>query len=134
MNGTKSLAELSEQAGVPARTIRFYIARGLLDGPVKSGRGAAYTADHLARLEKIQQLQAEGRTLAEIGHELGGGPPAQPEVAPSLWWQHPLQEDVMVWVRSDVSPWRMRQIRNALDDLASRLAETGSNHIRRNRT
>ena len=51
---------------MPARTIRFYIARGLLDGPVKAGRGAVYTADHLARLERIKEMQAEGRMLAEI--------------------------------------------------------------------
>ena len=67
MEGERTLAELAEAAGIPARTIRFYIARGLLDGPLKAGRGAVYTAEHLARLEKIKTLQAEGRMLAEIG-------------------------------------------------------------------
>ena len=35
MSNSRTLAELSEESGIPARTIRFYIARGLLDGPVK---------------------------------------------------------------------------------------------------
>ena len=133
MNNSRTLAELSEESGIPARTIRFYIARGLLDGPVKSGRGATYTAGHLARLGKIQQLQTEGRMLAEIAHDLSGGPPERTAVAPSPWWHHAIQEDVMVWVRGDVSPWRMKQIRAALDDFASRLREPESNNTRRNR-
>ena len=133
MNDSRTLAELSEESGIPARTIRFYIARGLLDGPVKSGRGAAYTAEHLARLEKIQQLQAEGRMLAEIAHNLSGGGPAHTTVAPSPWWQYTIQEDVMVWVRGDVSPWRMKQIRTAVDDFASRLREPESDNRGRNR-
>ena len=132
MSNSRTLAELSEESGIPARTIRFYIARGLLDGPVKSGRGAVYTAEHVARLEKIQQLQAEGRMLADIAHDLRGGSPAHTAVAPSAWWQHVIQEDVMLWVRGDVSPWRMKKIRTAVDDFASRLREPESNRTRRN--
>jgi DNA-binding transcriptional MerR regulator len=131
MNSSKTLAELSGESGIPARTIRFYIARGLLDGPVKSGRGAVYTVEHLARLEKIQRLQAEGRMLSEIAHDLGGDPPPRKAAPPSPWWQHAIQEDVMVWVRGDVSPWRMKQIRAAVDDFASRLPEPETNKTRR---
>lgn len=133
MNTSKTLAELSEESGLPARTIRFYIARGLLDGPVKSGRGAVYTAEHVTRLEKIKQLQAGGRMLAEIAHELRVGPTERAAVPRSPWWQHMIQEDVMVWVRGDVSPWRMKQIRRAVDDFASRLPEPESNTARRKR-
>jgi DNA-binding transcriptional MerR regulator len=73
MSNSKTLAELSEESNIPARTIRFYIARGLLDGPVRAGRGAVYRPEHLARLEKIKELQAEGRMLAEVAHDLNGG-------------------------------------------------------------
>lgn len=133
MSNCKTLAELSDASGVPARTIRFYIARGLLDGPVKAGRGAVYTSEHLARLEKIKGLQAEGRMLAEIAHDLSDGSPVQAPVPPTAWWQHMITDDVMVWVRSDVRPWRMKQIRAAVDELASRLREPESSHARRNR-
>jgi DNA-binding transcriptional MerR regulator len=118
----------------PARTIRFYIARGLLDGPLKAGRGAVYTAEHFARLEKIKEMQAEGRMLAEIAHDLNGGPPLQTAVPPSPWWQYAIHDDVMIWVRGDVSPWRMKQIRAAVDDMTSRLREPESGaDTRRNR-
>jgi DNA-binding transcriptional MerR regulator len=130
MSDSKTLAELSEESGIPARTIRFYIARGLLDGPVKAGRGAVYTAEHLARIEKIKNLQAEGRMLAEIVHELGAGESSGPGPEPVAWWQHVIHEDVMVWVKGDVSPWRMKQIRTAIDDMSKRL--TGNE--RSNRT
>jgi DNA-binding transcriptional MerR regulator len=132
MSKSKTLAELSDASSIPARTIRFYIARGLLDGPVKAGRGAVYTTEHLARLEKIKELQAEGRMLAQIAHDLNGGTPVQ-TADPSPWWQHVIQDDVMVWVRGDVSPWRVKQIRAAIDDFASRLREPESSDARRNR-
>jgi DNA-binding transcriptional MerR regulator len=119
----KTLAELSEESGIPARTIRFYIARGLLEGPVKSGRGAVYTAGHLARLEKIQKLQAEGRTLAEITALLGGSEPEGPP--PTAWWQHAIAPDVYVMARADMSPWRTKQVRAAIQQLAA-LLERGS--------
>lgn len=137
MSDASTLAELAEASGVPARTIRFYIARGLLDGPVKAGRGAAYTAKHLARLAEIRRLQAEGRVLAEIAQILGDRPSSQQAVPPTSWWQHALGDDVMVWVRADASPWRMKQIRAAVDDMARHLnvpalnvkdAEERSNH------
>lgn len=131
MDESKTLAELSEASGIPARTIRFYITRGLLDGPVKAGRGAVYTPEHLARLEKIKGLQAKGRMLAEIVHDLNDGPRVQ--TPPSPWWQHVIQDDVMVWVRGDLSPWRMKQIRAAVDDLASQLREPESSKARSNR-
>lgn len=133
MSHSRSLAELSEESGIPARTIRFYIAKGLLDGPVKAGRGAAYAAEHLARLEKIKKLQGEGHTLVEIVRVLNGGAPAEAASAPSPWWQHVIQEDVMVWVRGDVSPWRMKQIRAAIDTMASLIQEHESDNARRNR-
>lgn len=122
MSDVSTLAGLAEASGIPARTIRFYIARGLLNGPVKAGRGAVYTAEHLARLEQIKRLQAKGRVLAEIAQILNGGPPRQ-TAAPSAWWQHAIDNDVLVWVRADVSPWRMKQVRGAIDDMASRLNE-----------
>ena len=135
MSDSKTLAELSEESGIPARTIRFYIARGLLDGPVKAGRGAVYTAQHLARIEKIKSLQAEGRMLSEIVHLVNQDESPETALPPVAWWQHVIHDDVMVWVRGDVSPWRMRQIRAAIDDLSGRLSNqsTLSDNDRSNR-
>lgn len=61
-----TLNELVARSGVAARTIRFYTGRGMLPAPVRRGRSAYYTADHLARLELVRELQAHGFTLAAI--------------------------------------------------------------------
>lgn len=131
MRSDKTLAELSEQSRIPARTIRFYISRGLLNGPVKAGRGAAYTPEHLARLKEIQALQAEGRTLAEIAC-LAGGPGSGQNLPPaSAWWQHRIDDDVVVWTQADMSPWRMKVVREAIEEMAARLASSKPKETRR---
>lgn len=61
-----TLDELVTRSGLSVRTIRFYTGRGILAAPVKRGRSAVYTADHLARLELVRELQAHGFTLAAI--------------------------------------------------------------------
>ena len=116
-----TLADLAESSGLPARTIRFYIARGLLDGPVKSGRAAAYTSEHLARLEKIKELQAKGRMLSEIGRSLGGEAPEKRAAPPTAWWQHAISDDVVILTLADASPWRTKQIRGAIEEFARSL-------------
>jgi DNA-binding transcriptional MerR regulator len=121
MSSDMTLTELADASGLPARTIRFYIARGLLNGPVKAGRAAAYTAEHLARLEQIKKLQAEGRVLSDIGRTLDGAAPERSAAPPTAWWQHAISDDIIVWVRADIAPWRTRQVRAAIDDLARHL-------------
>jgi DNA-binding transcriptional MerR regulator len=122
-----TLAEIAETSGLPARTIRFYIARGLLNGPVKGGRTAEYTAEHVARLEQIQRLQTEGHTLSDIVRILGRPSSESPEVVPATaWWQHAIADDVVVWVRAGASPWRTRQIRRAVEEFAARVGPAGN--------
>lgn len=61
-----SLEGMSDLVGVPVRTIRYYIAEGLLPGPGSRGKGATYTADHLARLRLVRLLVERRVPLAEI--------------------------------------------------------------------
>ena len=116
-----SLHELAERAGVPPRTVRYYIARGLMEGPSGPGRAASYGARHLERLEEIRRLKAEGRSLNEIKRRLGegGAPPEAPE--PTSWWSYRLGDDVVVNVSAGASPWRLKQIQQALAEMAERL-------------
>lgn len=67
---TLTINVLAESAGVSTRTIRYYIAQGLLPPPKGGGRGAAYTEMHLGYLNRIRELQAEHLPLAEIRHQL----------------------------------------------------------------
>ena len=115
-----TLLELAEEAGIPARTVRFYISRGLLPGPLGAGRGAVYGEAHVERLKRIRALQERGMMLAEISHALdGAGEALLPQ--PSSWWQYPVSPEVSVWVRADVSPWRLKQVRKALEHLSAQL-------------
>jgi DNA-binding transcriptional MerR regulator len=121
VNDSRTLADIAEASGLPARTIRFYIARGLLSGPVKGGRGAAYTADHLAQLNRIKNLQAQGLTLSEIAHRIGELSQSATASPPTAWWQHAIAGDVVVWVKAGAPPWRMRQVRTAIEEFARQI-------------
>jgi len=117
-----TLRELAAESGLPERTIRFYISRGLLDPPLRGGRGAAYGPDHLARLQEIRTLQAKGLMLAEIARLPEPQEAAALDLpAPSTWESYAVADDVVVWVRAGSSPWRGRNIRSALKDFASRV-------------
>ena len=84
-DGPWNRRELADRSGVPERTIRFYIARGALDGPTGAGRAAAYGHAHLERLAEIQRRQDRGETIAEISR----GPVALRQVAePDGWWRY----------------------------------------------
>lgn len=72
--GWLTLAELVERTGVTVRNVRFYTSRGLLPPPIRRGRVGYYSADHLARLELIRELQGHGFTLAAIEGYLQGLP------------------------------------------------------------
>ena len=116
-----TLQDLAAHSGVPARTIRFYIARGLLPPPLSAGRGAAYGSEHLARLLAIKKWQAEGQMLAEIAGKLEGRKAERGLPEPCAWWSYPIEEDVLVWVRTGSSPWRTKQVRSAIKEMAARL-------------
>ncbi len=125
------MQELAAASGVPARTIRFYIARGLLPPPASVGRGAAYTSQHLERLEQIKKWRAEGLMLAEIAGKLAGEKRDVGLPEASAWWSYRLEDDVLVWVRAGSSPWRTKQLRAAIQEMAARLksmpAKEGNN-------
>lgn len=51
------LHELAASAGVPPRTVRYYVQRGLLSAPEFRGKDTTYGDEHLLRLAAIQRLQ-----------------------------------------------------------------------------
>ncbi len=58
--------ELAHEAGVTVDTIRYYAREGLLEAPERSGRHKLYNRDHLDRLVKIREFQAQRFSLAAI--------------------------------------------------------------------
>ncbi|NCA72398.1 MAG: MerR family transcriptional regulator [Sphingobacteriia bacterium] len=76
MNETLDINSLSRAADVPVRTIRYYLAEGLL--PSSNGRGptASYCREHLDRLRLIRRLKDAHQPLAVIKTRLAGLDPA----------------------------------------------------------
>lgn len=67
-----TIEELAEETQMPIRTIRYYIAEGMLPRPSGRGRAAAYGEEHLARLRLIRLLLDRHLPLAVIREQLAG--------------------------------------------------------------
>jgi len=61
-----SLGDLARLADVTPRTVRYYVAQGLLPSPDAAGPATRYGEGHLARLRLIKRLQRDHLPLAEI--------------------------------------------------------------------
>src|SRR5688572_23990338 len=60
----------SARAAPSARSVRFYVANGLLDRPEGTGTAATYNYRHLLQLLAIKIRQREGQTLDAIKEEM----------------------------------------------------------------
>ena len=98
-----SIGELAEAAGISTRTIRYYVAEGLLPPPAGAGPNSRYTDTHLEQLALIGRLKEQYLPLKEIrrrliGHNLPeaparraanispSSPPPQPRRTPTGCW------------------------------------------------
>jgi len=72
-----SIDELSTLAGVTPRTVRYYIAEGLLDRPAGEKRGSHYLRRHLEQLLLVRRWTDAGLSLDRI-RELQAGAPEDP--------------------------------------------------------
>ena len=119
----RALVELAEVTGVPARTTRFYMA--LWVAAAAAGRRAAACdgEQHLKGLNRLNRLQGHGWTLAQIAWQLGEGQKEVRPPEPSAWWSYPVSKDVVVEVRCDSSPWRLKQVRSLIAQMIRQLNE-----------
>jgi DNA-binding transcriptional MerR regulator len=65
-----TIDELAQATGLTVRNVRSYQSRGLIPPPEVQGRVGYYGAEHLARLQLIREMQAQGFNLAAIAHVL----------------------------------------------------------------
>lgn len=65
-----TIDELAQAAGLTVRNVRNYQSRGLIPPPEVRGRVGYYGAEHLADLQLIGEMQAQGFNLAAIAHLL----------------------------------------------------------------
>lgn len=71
---TYAIDELATLAGVTPRTVRYYIAQGLLDRPDGETRGARYRRRHLDQLLRIRRWTDAGLSLERVRALLAGAP------------------------------------------------------------
>ena len=76
----------SARVAPSARSIRFYVANGLLDRPEGTGTAATYNYRHFLQLLAIKIRQREGATLESLESEMQGvtGDALERRVATSL--------------------------------------------------
>src|ERR1043165_4939643 len=67
-----TIDELARRTGMTVRNIRAHQSRGLVPPPEVRGRTGYYGEEHLARLELIKELQADGFNLEAIRRLLEG--------------------------------------------------------------
>ena len=76
-----TIEELADETGMTARNIRAHQSRGLLQPPEVRSRTAHYSAEHVARIRLIQDMQAQGFNLKAIQRLLELGAAAGSEGA-----------------------------------------------------
>jgi DNA-binding transcriptional MerR regulator len=76
-----SIDELSALAGVTPRTVRYYIAEGLLDRPAGEKRGAHYLRRHLEQLLLVRRWTEAGLSLDRVRELIAGAPEDPPRRA-----------------------------------------------------
>jgi DNA-binding transcriptional MerR regulator len=102
-----TMSALEAESGMSARTIRYYIAEGLLQPAYGRGPSAVYDADHLMRLRYIQRLKNEHLPLTEIRERLNQLTPDDLAVALKIdleptaetWRRYRLHDDLEIAVR-----------------------------------
>ncbi|HWJ67888.1 MAG TPA: MerR family transcriptional regulator [Nocardioides sp.] len=98
-----TLEELTRRTGLSVRTVRFYTSRGLVPPPIRRGRSGFYSAQHVARIELVLELQSHGFTLSAIERYVAGIPEdATPEeIALARTMLAPWQSDLPVEMDRD---------------------------------
>ena len=113
-----SIDELSMLAGVTPRTVRYYIAEGLVDRPAGEKRGAHYVQRHLEQLLLIRRWTDAGLSLDRVRELLAGAPedPVPRRAAPGsieVWSRVTVADGLEIHVepgRADLTPDQMRRL------------------------
>ena len=101
----------SARAAPSARSVRFYVANGLLDRPEGAGTAATYGYRHFLQLLAIKIRQREGQTLDLIKREMKdvAGDSLERRVAQSLAPALGVGADLAV-AKDDERPWSWRRV------------------------
>ncbi len=117
-----SLAELVDAAGVTVRTVRYYIAEGLLPAPRGTGPSSFYTRDHLDRLTLISRLKDGYLPLKEIKRRLSGVDEAEVRRLLTLPDAELLNPETWPHVEEEEELLQSNAARSYLEDMAPMLS------------
>ena len=120
-----SIDELSTLAGVTPRTVRYYIAQGLLDRPEGEKRGAHYLRRHLEQLLLTRRWTDAGLSLDRVRELIAGAPEdpprrAAPPGSVEVWSRVTVADGLEVHLepgRAGLSPEQVRALVRGLTAL-----------------
>ena len=129
-----SIHDLATLASVPTRTVRFYIAQGLMDRPHGAKRGAWYEDRHLQQLLLIRRWTDAGLSLDRVRELQAGSPEEAPPrpVKPGMvevWSRVTLADGVEVQLepsRAGMTPEQVRAFIQGVTEAYRRVREPGS--------
>jgi hypothetical protein len=106
-----TIDELAQRTGLTTRNIRAYQSRGLLPPPEVRGRTGYYADEHVARLDLIREMQADGFNLTAIKRLIDG--------SGGEW------EDMLGFKRAALSGWEAEDPEvTTIDEFAERFGVT----------
>ena len=113
-----SIDELATLTGVTPRTVRFYIAQGLLDRPIGETRGAHYGRRHLEQLLLVRRWTEAGLSLDRVRELIAGAPEdpprrAAPPGSVEVWSRMTLADGVELHLepgRAGLAPEQVRAL------------------------
>jgi DNA-binding transcriptional MerR regulator len=129
-----NIHDLATLASVPTRTVRFYIAEGLIDRPHGAKRGAWYEDRHLQQLLLIRRWTDTGLSLDRVRELQAGSPEEAPPrpVKPGMvevWSRVTLADGLEVQLepgRADMTPEQVRAFIQEVKLAYRRVREPGS--------
>ena len=113
-----SIDELSTLAGITPRTVRYYIAEGLVDRPEGEKRGSHYLRRHLEQLLVIRRWTDAGLSLERVRELMAGAPEdPTPRRAPAgvveVWSRVTVADGLEVHIepgRAGLTPKQVRDV------------------------
>ena len=124
-----SIHDLATLASVPTRTVRFYIAQGLMDRPHGAKRGAWYEERHLQQLLLIRRWTDAGLSLDRV-RELQAGSPEEAPPRPikpgmvEVWSRISLADGVEIQVEPGRAGMTPEQVRSFIQDVTAAYRRT----------
>jgi DNA-binding transcriptional MerR regulator len=118
-----SIADLAMLANVTMRTVRFYIAQGLMDKPFAAKRGAWYEDRHLQQLLLIRRWTEAGFSLERVREIQAGSPEEAPPrpVKPGMvevWSRITIADSVEIQVEPSRAGMNSEQVRAFVQEVS----------------